>query len=600
MTKFYFLLFILLHTSLYGNYPLWIDNQLQLIQKINDENLSREEVTVALQNREKLYDSALEMILLNKEYFLNLPSNDKEIFSLKKIMSVNKRQGNNYAFLRDEVKVKSYELLTLQNKMIKNIFYTLDSSLNLEIFEERMYKLFSDTQSQMDLLNDKDYHSFLKLEGGSKVVKTLQKNIRDYYGLREIIFDVFRYFVVSKSKMYRLNKYEKYGILSPILAIEHYSFVKRVDQYLNRYDLSVVKLILFSLVLFIIYLLYKLFIKALNLFFKKRLFFRNYRHQVVQNMQHSITTIFSLIAIEIIFYIYNDFNSSYLKSFFNVLYTLFITILIYKIVNSIAYIQIANINQSKKKVKSELFNITIKIINFLVILIGLLFMLYFAGVNLTTVLSGLGIGGFAVALAARETLSSFFATISILMSDIFSQGDLIESKGEVGTVVEIGLRATTIRTAENAIIVIPNTSLVNANVKNWSRRVVGRRIKIILRLNYDAKPTAIQQAIKSIREMLQLHTGIATDKFNYNSEFEDKSTKLVLKDDELGIKKALNVNLNQFSDSNIEILVYCYTKTTSWDEWLKIKEDIMYKIMYILEKEELSFFVPILSIENKK
>jgi len=588
--------------SLYGkNQQPWIESQLHLISQLEDNNLSNKEITKLLETREELYTHALETILLNKNYFLNYPpSYEKKIFSLTKIMDINKKRANKYAFLRDQVQVNFYRLLALQNKMIQSILHTLDVSSNRKEFETKMYLIFANTQKSMDELERQDYHPYLKLKNNNKILQDLQHNIKEYYGLREIIFDLFRYFVTSKNQIYRLNKYEKYNILRPVLAIEANPFIQKLNNKLIPHHLDMIKIFLFILIAFIIYTFRHILLHLLKFFLLNHRFFKKHTAKIMEDITPSIIVLSLLIGLELIFYIYNDFNSSETsRSFFNILYTFFITKLIYKSINSSAHIQIEKINYSKKKVKNELFNITVKVINFLIILIGFLFILYFAGVNLTTVLSGLGIGGFAVALAARESLSAFFGTISILMSDMFSQGDTIEINNEIGTVVEIGLRATTIRTGENALIVIPNTSLANNEVKNWSKRVMGRRIKMVLTLTYHSHPTDIKNAIQDIKEMLKAHTGIATDNIDYN-KYSQKGIKLVSKNDELGIKNILCVNLDNFSDSSIDILVYCFTKTTSWDQWLAIKEDVMYKIMDILEKNNLEFAFPTISIEKKK
>lgn len=246
-------------------------------------------------------------------------------------------------------------------------------------------------------------------------------------------------------------------------------------------------------------------------------------------------------------------------------------------------------------------NVALKIINFLILIMGLLLVMHFAGANLATVLSGLGIGGFAVAFAARESLANFLGTISILMSDVFSQGDWIVVNGSEGTVVEIGLRVTTLRTFDNALIAIPNGTIANNDVKNWSRRTLGRRIKLSLGVKYDSKPSDIRHAITQIRQMLQEHNGIATIKTNYTYQ-KHKRTKLVSQEDSIGVKRTLLVYLDELSDSSINILVYCFTKTTDWNKWLETKEDVIYQIMDILANNNLEFAYPSLSVyhENNK
>ena len=227
--------------------------------------------------------------------------------------------------------------------------------------------------------------------------------------------------------------------------------------------------------------------------------------------------------------------------------------------------------------------------------------MYFAGVNLTTVLSGLGIGGFAVAFAAKDTISNFFGTLSILFSDVFSQGDWIEIDGYQGVVVEIGLRVTTIRTFDNALIAIPNGTFASKNIKNWDKRILGRRIKMYIGVKYNSKSEDIKNAVKQIHQMLDQHPGIATKATKYEYYKKNKSlvAKLVSRDDLRGVKNNLLVYLDSFGDSSINILIYCFTKSVQWNEWLDTKQDVMHQIMEILEKNNLEFAFPSLSVYNE-
>jgi MscS family membrane protein len=184
------------------------------------------------------------------------------------------------------------------------------------------------------------------------------------------------------------------------------------------------------------------------------------------------------------------------------------------------------------------------------------------------------------------------------MSEVFSQGDWIEVDGKEGNVVEIGLRVTTIRTFENALIAIPNATLANKEVKNWSKRIIGRRIKMSLALKYDSKQENIRKAVEELREMLRAHPGIATEKTIYHTRGK-KSAKLVSKEDELGVKRTLLVYLDEFADSSINILLYAFTKSTIWHEWLETKEDIMYRVMEILERNGLEFAFPTVTIDQE-
>jgi MscS family membrane protein len=254
--------------------------------------------------------------------------------------------------------------------------------------------------------------------------------------------------------------------------------------------------------------------------------------------------------------------------------------------------------QSSKYLKKEVVNLVIKSFNILMIIIAFILILYVLGVDLTAVLSGLGIGGFAVAFAAKDSIANIFGSISILAGDLFQQGDWIEIDKMDGTVVEIGLRATTIRTFDNALISIPNFKLVNEGIKNWSRRSIGRRIKMKIGVSYESDLDNIRKAIEEIRSMLKEHPGIANEKTTFHSYY--RQPKIISAEDFKGVKRTTLVYMDEFADSSINILVYCFSRSVIWQEWLSVKEDVMYRIAEILMRYNLDFAYPALTIHQAK
>lgn len=597
-----FILFALFGTHAHAKFGIWLDKQLIFTHQMNEDNATQESVSKIAQQQDLLYDQVLEEILQHKSEILSLPKRfEKEIFSLKKMMALNKRLGNKYAVTRDEALLKSYTLMQLQDKMIKNIMRALDKR-DMDKFEAAVYDMIAKNELEMQKIEDVDYKPILLLDEESKILREAQKNIKDYYALIEIHYDVLRRIVDSRKRIYRLNKYTKFKVLTAVLYINHKDKVETFNSLLKPYGLDVTKVIFIVFITLLIYLIRKVLYGTIKLFILKTKYMKDYATEILDDIRRPIIHLFFVINLEMILYIYHDFNSfATVDKVFNIIYAFFFTVLIYKTVNSIARVKIQYLEQSDKNVKNEMINIGVKLINMLIIIVGLLIMLHLSGANLTAVLSGLGIGGLAVALAARESLENFFGTISILMSDVYSQGDWIEADGKEGIVVEIGLRVTTVRTFGNALIAIPNATLANSDVKNWSKRVIGRKIKMTLGVKYDSKAENINNAVEEIREMLKSHPDIATENTMYQDRLH-KSPKLVSKEDELGVKRTLLVYLDEFSDSSINILVYCFTKTTKWTEWLKTKEDVMYKIMEILERNSLEFAYPSMSLyhENEK
>jgi len=538
-------------------------------------------------------------MISNKESFIKKNNlYDSEIFTLNKIIKINKRARNKYAVLRDEVQINSYELLRSQNRMIIEILKALDYADD-DNFKTILNDIVTKNQLSIENILNLDYKPYLDLNLQSKTLKKAQKNIKEFYKLLEINIDTLNYLYLFENRMYRLNEYANYNILGAVLFINKLEMVKIINPILESYGLSVFKIILILFLFLFIYFIRKIVYVGLERYLISIKLLKKYSQSILKRVRKPLEMIIILINIDLTIYIYNDFiTDEFVVKFFNISYAVLVIWLIYRVLNAIATIKIHDMATADRKIRNGIVNVGIKISNFLIMIVGLLVILKLAGVNLTAVLSGLGIGGIAVALASKDSLSNFFGTISVLLSDIFSQGDWIEVDGKEGVVVEIGLRVTTLRTFDNALIAIPNAILANKEVKNWNKRKLGRRIKMSLGIKYDSKSSDIKNAVDEIRNMLDKHKGIATQNtlFSYD---EIHSAKLVSKDDAEGVKKTLLVYLDSFSDSSINILVYCFTKSVDWKEWLKTKEDIMHKIMEIFEKNNLEFAFPSMSLYHE-
>ena len=589
----------LLFTKIQADYSPFIKAQLALIHQMNEDNTTKEEIRESAHKQKTLYLETFERSLLNKRVILNRPKPyQQELFILSKLIKRNKIHGNTYAVIRDEVLSKSYQMLQSQRKMSTYILRIL-GLYEYDEFDIKMNDAFIKNQKEISTINNVDYKPYLKLKEKSRILQEAQKNIKDYYALLELNADILKHYAIYEKRMYRFNKYADYHLLPVVIYINHTDWGMKIDSFLIPYNFSVSKLLLIFFVSLLLYLirteLYRLLVRLLN----RIKFLQKYTQEVMNDVYKLINILFIMINLQMLFYIYNNFNSvEGLIKFFNITYAILFTLIVYRILNSIAGIRILEIDKSDKKIKNEMVNVGIKIINFLILIMGILLVMHFAGANLATVLSGLGIGGFAIAFAARESISNFLGTISILMSDIFSQGDWIAVDDKEGTVVEIGLRVTTMRTFDNALIAIPNGTLANEDVKNWDKRTIGRRIKMSLGVKYDSKAEDIRHAVEEIREMLKNHPDIATVNTSYD-EKKRKSTKLVSKEDSNGVKRTLLVFLDEFSDSSINILVYCFSRTTDWEKWLTTKEDVMYKMMDILEKNNLDFAFPSMSLYHQ-
>ncbi len=197
------------------------------------------------------------------------------------------------------------------------------------------------------------------------------------------------------------------------------------------------------------------------------------------------------------------------------------------------------------------------------------------GYNVNSFVAGLGIGGLAFALAAQETLANLFGGMVITLDQPFKLEDWIETPSVEGVVEEISFRSTRVRTFSQALVHVPNATIVKEPITNWSR-MGKRRIMFTLGVTYSTPREKLENCTGLIRELLVDHREI---------------------DNEL-----IMVRFNEFSQNSLDIFIYCFALTTQWGEFLRIKEDINFKTMDILKKEGVSIAFPSRSIyfENKR
>ncbi|WP_170019646.1 mechanosensitive ion channel family protein [Campylobacter sp. RM16190] len=291
-------------------------------------------------------------------------------------------------------------------------------------------------------------------------------------------------------------------------------------------------------------------------------------------------------------------------NYFSIVFIISFAWLILSILDSYGMVFISEITK-KSGGRKEVINLIIKIVYFIIIVIAFLLVLSRLGFNVSAIIASLGIGGLAIALATKDILANFFASIMMLFDNSFSQGDNIVCGDIEGVVVEIGLRKTTVRTADNALIFVPNSKLASDPIRNWTRRRLGRLIKLTVALEYRATGEQVKKCAEEIKEMLLNHPDIAKPNDLGSNDIQNTlrlRKNIVSIDDLIGYKSNLFVAVDNLSDSSIDILVYCFSKTIVWGEFLSVKEDVILKIMNIVEKNGLSFAFPSQSlyIENLK
>lgn len=180
------------------------------------------------------------------------------------------------------------------------------------------------------------------------------------------------------------------------------------------------------------------------------------------------------------------------------------------------------------------------------------------GYSVSGVLAFGGIGGIAVGFAAKDLLANFFGGLMIYLDRPFAVGEWVRSpdKNIEGTVEDIGWRLTRIRTFDKRPLYVPNSTFTQISVENPSR-MLNRRIYETIGIRYDdaAKMAPI---VEDVKAMLRAH-----------EEIEGNNT--------------LIVNFNAFATSSLDFFVYCFTKTTDWVKYHDVKQDVLLKILNIVE-----------------
>ncbi len=215
----------------------------------------------------------------------------------------------------------------------------------------------------------------------------------------------------------------------------------------------------------------------------------------------------------------------------------------------------------------------IKIAKFVVVCSGIAAVFQEWGFNIAAVLGSLGLVGMAVALGAQDFIKNMFAGLTIFLDHVFEKGNWIKTTDVEGTVEEIGFRATKIRQFDKALVTIPNSKLANEALINFSR-MTNRRIHWMIGVEYRSTTKQIQNILRAI-------TTYIYECGDYETDPEHTKTF---------------VFLDSFGSSSIDIMLYCFTKTTVWGEWLEVKERLAYKIKEIVEAEKASFAFPSQSI----
>ena len=239
---------------------------------------------------------------------------------------------------------------------------------------------------------------------------------------------------------------------------------------------------------------------------------------------------------------------------------------------AVRFIRIAERNFiADKQAKSEDFDratldAIVKLLRLSVLITAFLVALQTLGFSISGVLAFGGIGGIAVGFAAKDLLANFFGGLMIYLDRPFAVGDWVRSpdRSIEGTVERIGWRQTVIRGFDTRPLYIPNSAFANIAVENPSR-MRNRQIHETIGIRYEDAGT-MAAIVADVEAMLRAHEEIDTDGF-------------------------LMVNFNAFAPSSLDFFIYCYTRTTGWARYHQVKQDVLLRILEIVDRHgaEIAF-----------
>ncbi len=256
---------------------------------------------------------------------------------------------------------------------------------------------------------------------------------------------------------------------------------------------------------------------------------------------------------------------SFSKIFSFLIMTLVIWLLL-RITEFFKLIMIKKAEKTKSKLDDQLIPFIISLIKILIIVFGVFTI---AGnifnINITALAAGLGVGGIAIAMAAKESLENLFGSFVIFLDRPFIVGDIVNVGNTTGLIENVGFRSTRIRTFDKSLVTVPNKKMVDAEVDNLGMRT-SRRAKFNVGLTYNTNKTQIKKIIKDIKIIIDKHPNTKRD---------------------LG-----RVKFTNFGSSSLDIMIVFYVNDTDWDKYLDTTEEINFKIMDVVKKHKSDFAFP--------
>ena len=218
---------------------------------------------------------------------------------------------------------------------------------------------------------------------------------------------------------------------------------------------------------------------------------------------------------------------------------------------------IERLKVDERKALVSIVPLASRVVQFVILTVALIALLQNIGFNVTGLIAGFGVGGLAVALAAQKTIANLFGGVTLVADRPINVGDFCKyGDGKIGTVEKIGIRSTRIRTLDRTLVTIPNSEFSEIQLENYSVR---DRIRLfaMIGLRYETTPDQLRHVLAELRKLLAAHPMVSDD--------------------------PARVRFVGFGASSLDLEVFAYVLVDDWNKFLKIREDILLRMMDIIQ-----------------
>lgn len=349
-------------------------------------------------------------------------------------------------------------------------------------------------------------------------------------------------------------------------------FINSLSTFVNDTD-KIINLVLGVAVFLILFVFKNKISNALiNVF--GRVFFRNNKEKVtllVNSLQKPLAYLIGTIGLYIAFAI--NYNKPGVTKVFKILIILIICWGIINYLSDNLFLSLRFGENADDTMNTTALKFLANILKIVVIAFGVVMVISELGYNVNGLLTGLGVGGLAVSLAAQDAVGNLISGFIIIFDKPFKVGDLIESATVKGFVEEVTMRSTKIRTLDDSVITVPNSTLTKEAVTNISM-MDKRRIKMTFGLVYSTS----NETIEKVRNEIQ---------------------KYIVDNKDI-LPEPCRIHFREFGDSALNFEVVCYTETSDMDEYLKIENELNLAIKKIVENNDTDFAFPTQTVYVQK